>query len=540
METNHKNSLTDVEARYAFAASKRTRAELIDQQKCPLCLKIPGKSQRAFATHVCKHLESIALAALPTEASSDAEVESVSGHSSIHSDPVPSSDLEAVKTDNRESQYGGYIPHNCPSPTCRFHAFEDLDSRTRHIQTHYKAKIYCGFCPSSLKNVAQRTSSRFSDVSALKNHLIAHHGVSRNKARLRKGNPTEAGPGIIGECSMCSGRFPNARDYYDHIDDCLFQKIAAQSPSDDTTESPLVEIEHDSASQVLRPNKGLATKGQSVDESIEDALDNRLMGHFTREGKKLNSYRCRVSNCVKLFKTKLLWRRHVQKYHSDWLDTLGGFFEQSFGPESAQESTKFDHNELESTNFRDCILLVSGIHPKLGRGAVIRFFSKYGEVEDFKISHVSGTVSNEDYHVQMATPEEAKAAAEGLNGIVVEGQTWEIRQAPWPPVSPSLPPLVSDNSSFDSIILRGLSLDTSMDTLKSMVSWCQDCVGARLLPRTEDGEFCSAIIQFRSAREAIEARNRLDGKPNLANNGKMSVGLRDEASKTIVTAVIDE
>ena len=39
----------------------------VESMVCPLCLKIPGKSRRDFATHVGKHMEDIALAALPRD-----------------------------------------------------------------------------------------------------------------------------------------------------------------------------------------------------------------------------------------------------------------------------------------------------------------------------------------------------------------------------------------------------------------------------------------------------------------------------------------
>jgi hypothetical protein len=39
----------------------------MELESCPLCLEVPGKSQRYFATHVGKHMEAIALAALPRD-----------------------------------------------------------------------------------------------------------------------------------------------------------------------------------------------------------------------------------------------------------------------------------------------------------------------------------------------------------------------------------------------------------------------------------------------------------------------------------------
>ena len=43
---------------------------------CPLCLSVPGKSRRDFVTHVGKHMESIALTALPRANDSDSESDS--------------------------------------------------------------------------------------------------------------------------------------------------------------------------------------------------------------------------------------------------------------------------------------------------------------------------------------------------------------------------------------------------------------------------------------------------------------------------------
>jgi len=78
MDKVHPGSLTKIESRYALAAARRTLAQPIEQQKCPLCLKEAGSSRKAFTAHVCRHLESIALAALPNDATSDSEQSSVS------------------------------------------------------------------------------------------------------------------------------------------------------------------------------------------------------------------------------------------------------------------------------------------------------------------------------------------------------------------------------------------------------------------------------------------------------------------------------
>jgi ankyrin repeat protein len=76
---------------------------------CPLCLCVPGESRRNFVTHVGKHMESVALAALPRENDSDSESDSDIGSaittSDVHltskqSDGTTLSLLSAVRSRN--------------------------------------------------------------------------------------------------------------------------------------------------------------------------------------------------------------------------------------------------------------------------------------------------------------------------------------------------------------------------------------------------------------------------------------------------------
>ena len=55
----------------------------INDQKCPLCLNVPGVSRRNFVKHVARHLESIALAVLPREAEDDSDAHSVASNRSL-------------------------------------------------------------------------------------------------------------------------------------------------------------------------------------------------------------------------------------------------------------------------------------------------------------------------------------------------------------------------------------------------------------------------------------------------------------------------
>jgi hypothetical protein len=72
---------------------ERRKPHDVASLSCPLCLCIPGKSRRNFVTHVGKHMEGIALAALPrkndSDSSSDSENESRSTISIPVMDEIP-------------------------------------------------------------------------------------------------------------------------------------------------------------------------------------------------------------------------------------------------------------------------------------------------------------------------------------------------------------------------------------------------------------------------------------------------------------------
>ncbi|OWP07284.1 hypothetical protein B2J93_8390 [Marssonina coronariae] len=76
-----------------------------------------------------------------------------------------------------------------------------------------------------------------------------------------------------------------------------------------------------------------------------------------------------------------------------------------------------------------------------------------------------------------------------------------------------------------SIQIRRLPLNTTADTLRLMVVWSKDFTEAEVVSPdgAEDPGFRSAILRFRSHAGALEAKNMLDGKPNVANDAQMIV-----------------
>ena len=76
-----------------------------------------------------------------------------------------------------------------------------------------------------------------------------------------------------------------------------------------------------------------------------------------------------------------------------------------------------------------------------------------------------------------------------------------------------------------SVLIRRLPVNTTEDTLRLMVVWSKDFIDAEVLSseKSEDPGFRSAILRFKSHTGALEAKNMLDGKPNVANDAQMMV-----------------
>lgn len=70
--------------------------------------------------------------------------------------------------------------------------------------------------------------------------------------------------------------------------------------------------------QILEPeNVDLQKLGG---KHVEEALEEELSKHIKQEDE--SKYRCKVPECAKLFKADHFWRKHVEKRHTEWYDTI--------------------------------------------------------------------------------------------------------------------------------------------------------------------------------------------------------------------------
>lgn len=79
-----------------------------------------------------------------------------------------------------------------------------------------------------------------------------------------------------------------------------------------------VKTFEDKIKQILEPQSVDVRKlgGRQVDEAVED----EMMKHFKQEDE--HKFRCKVPECSKLFKEEHFWKKHVEKRHAEWVESL--------------------------------------------------------------------------------------------------------------------------------------------------------------------------------------------------------------------------
>ncbi|KAH8736953.1 hypothetical protein BGZ61DRAFT_5838 [Ilyonectria robusta] len=84
-----------------------------------------------------------------------------------------------------------------------------------------------------------------------------------------------------------------------------------------------VKTFEDKLTQILEPQSVDIRKlgGRSADEAVEE----ELFKHVKQEDE--HKWRCKAPECSKLFKEEHFWKKHVEKRHADWLDSMKQEFE---------------------------------------------------------------------------------------------------------------------------------------------------------------------------------------------------------------------
>lgn len=154
-------------------------------------------------------------------------------------------------------------PEKCPIPICEYHikGFARKYDKNRHTLTHYKGTMVCGFCPGS----GSAAEKSFNRADVFKRHLTSVHGVEQTPPNARRKSPagsvskrpTYGTREASGMCSTCGVTFPNAQDFYEHLDDCVLRVVQQAEPSEAVNQKLLSSIADDEAVQETLEKNGL-------------------------------------------------------------------------------------------------------------------------------------------------------------------------------------------------------------------------------------------------------------------------------------------
>ncbi|KAK0392107.1 hypothetical protein NLU13_1605 [Sarocladium strictum] len=175
-------------------------------------------------------------------------------------------------------------PEKCPIQTCEYHikGFARKYDKNRHTLTHYKGNMVCGFCPGS----GSAAEKSFNRADVFKRHLTAVHAVEQTPPNSRKKATsgmaagkklTGYAPDATGKCSTCSQTFPNAQDFYEHLDDCVLRIVQQEDPAEAINAQRLAEVEDDQEVHETLEKNNLPTTTQALsmdeDEDDDDDMD---------------------------------------------------------------------------------------------------------------------------------------------------------------------------------------------------------------------------------------------------------------------------
>ncbi|KAI9724585.1 MAG: hypothetical protein M1828_003608 [Chrysothrix sp. TS-e1954] len=140
-------------------------------------------------------------------------------------------------------------PEKCPITSCEYNkkGFSRKYDKNRHTLTHYKGTMVCGFCPHS----GSAAEKSFNRADVFKRHLTTQHGVEQNppNSRRKGGSGSKSAQAFAGDatgkCSICSGVFSNAQDFYEHLEDCVLSVVQKIDPSEDINEKLLSSVADD-------------------------------------------------------------------------------------------------------------------------------------------------------------------------------------------------------------------------------------------------------------------------------------------------------
>ncbi len=163
----HEIELPQKRIKAALEAAETLNSNKTEGRKCPMCRESLGQTRRAFASHVGRHMEEIALACLPGDVDGDSDVKSA--------EPLADDSIELLRpkskaTKNRARRLFYLCPfaqYDCAS------TFTSKAHWKRHVSTHHmRLGVWrCDICPRASAD----DSNEFDRKDLFLQHLCHMH-----------------------------------------------------------------------------------------------------------------------------------------------------------------------------------------------------------------------------------------------------------------------------------------------------------------------------------------------------------------------------
>lgn len=150
LRDRHQQQFPDSLASAAIATACRKISKPVKEEKCLLCDEYPSNTRRALVAHIGKHMEEVAMMALPKDHTDD------SGHSSESDDG--NFDIDDPSNGDNRNEHAGSKETGlaiCLTPGCggTFDNEEDLDAHMdAHVDAHMATRpggFKCAYCSES-------------------------------------------------------------------------------------------------------------------------------------------------------------------------------------------------------------------------------------------------------------------------------------------------------------------------------------------------------------------------------------------------------
>ncbi|KAF5859713.1 hypothetical protein ETB97_002492 [Aspergillus alliaceus] len=178
-----------------------------------------------------------------------------------------------------------------------------LDLMVEYLRRVYNFCFFCVFESDSVHELTRKCPG---------GHL------RRPRAGLTTQSKAVARASALGQPFPTKKKEPNEGEEQSSVDEKRPQRFSSKSEQQLQRAFNWVKTFEDKLLQILEPENVDIRKlgGKPVDEALEEEL-----AKYVKQEDE-SKYRCKVPECTKLFKADYFWRKHVEKRHAEWFESI--------------------------------------------------------------------------------------------------------------------------------------------------------------------------------------------------------------------------